>query len=209
MFVENGFGGAGVAGIRVDTSNDWTITGNVGYDAQATKTQTYLVDEAGGSDRLVISNNSARAADHKTGSFNIAGANSLVYGNNATTGEIGLPIERLKDYPADNTMFARGDGTWAVPSGGAGATGATGATGVTGATGATGVTGITGATGATGITGATGAALPLRTACRSSVVQRRTPRVTAGGSHTTCWRRTTSGGTWSCGWARTMLPSRP
>lgn len=78
---ENGFGTGGVPGIVIDTGNYWTVSGNIFYDAQATKTQTYAMGDAGGADYVAFVGNVARSADHKTGDINLTGLNKVVKSN--------------------------------------------------------------------------------------------------------------------------------
>ena len=72
---------SGSTGATNDTGTGWTVTGNVFYDDQGTKTQTYGYYELNTVTASVISGNVMRAADHKTGSSIITGATNVPAAN--------------------------------------------------------------------------------------------------------------------------------
>jgi parallel beta-helix repeat protein len=107
-------------GLRLDTSDDWAITGNVFYDDQGGKTQDYAIDDGGSaSTGHVIVGNLLKAADHQTGSINLTSSTRIVKNNNDASD---FPVTQytveiiLTDPAGSDLTTGDGKGYYIIPS---------------------------------------------------------------------------------------------
>lgn len=86
----NAAAGANGAGILLDTCTACAVAGNVFYDDQGVKTQTYGIAEANASNYMTYHGNVSRALDHLTGNWLMStGANNMPLAANMATVNVG------------------------------------------------------------------------------------------------------------------------